>query len=356
MVSWACAHCYAKEWAARFGWSWGKGAPRRTWPHDHKHWQEPRTWNTAAARDGVRRRVFTSSMADILDGDHDPRDPQTIGPDDVPFWDLDHERAALWHLIQETDNLDWLCLSKRPENWLRMIPAEWREHWPRNCWAGATMENSEMASLRAVWLIELIEHCTVRPPVIFASVEPIVGSINFTALQPLSVERVAQLLRGLYTKDEAQQLAERWRSLWDHYVVKYGDGQTINLLAHKLLDWVITGGESNDDGHARVWHPGWVRRLRDQCLAHGVAFFHKQAGEWTAAQPATLQRRKTAPEIRTHTFGSDDAFGPVTMYYVGRRKTNNRLDGEIWEQFPKSALPAPKPPTPGRRTTRPAVA
>jgi len=42
------------------------------------------------------------------------------------------------------------------------------------------------------------------------------------------------------------------------------------------IGWVITGGESGPC--ARSCQPEWVRALRDQCLAQGVAFFHKQWG------------------------------------------------------------------------------
>ncbi|MEV6102813.1 phage Gp37/Gp68 family protein [Nocardia sp. NPDC051981] len=39
------------------------------------------------------------------------------------------------------------------------------------------------------------------------------------------------------------------------------------------IDWVIAGGESGPD--ARLMDPDWVRALRDQCVAAGVAFFFK---------------------------------------------------------------------------------
>jgi protein gp37 len=42
------------------------------------------------------------------------------------------------------------------------------------------------------------------------------------------------------------------------------------------IDWVIAGGESGP--HARPMHVDWLRELRDQCVAQGVAFFFKQWG------------------------------------------------------------------------------
>jgi protein gp37 len=48
---------------------------------------------------------------------------------------------------------------------------------------------------------------------------------------------------------------------------------TIDLTG---ISWVIVGGESGPG--ARPMRPEWVRSLRDQCLAAGVAFFFKQWG------------------------------------------------------------------------------
>jgi protein gp37 len=42
------------------------------------------------------------------------------------------------------------------------------------------------------------------------------------------------------------------------------------------IDWVIVGGESGP--RARPMKPEWVREVRDQCEARGVAFFFKQWG------------------------------------------------------------------------------
>ncbi|HXI11852.1 MAG TPA: phage Gp37/Gp68 family protein [Thermoanaerobaculia bacterium] len=42
------------------------------------------------------------------------------------------------------------------------------------------------------------------------------------------------------------------------------------------IDWVIVGGESGPK--SRPMHEGWVRDIRDQCLAVSVAFFFKQWG------------------------------------------------------------------------------
>jgi protein gp37 len=48
------------------------------------------------------------------------------------------------------------------------------------------------------------------------------------------------------------------------------------------IHWVIVGGESGPG--ARPIDPEWVREIRDQCLAQGVAFFFKQ---WGGTRPKT---------------------------------------------------------------------
>lgn len=46
-------------------------------------------------------------------------------------------------------------------------------------------------------------------------------------------------------------------------------------------DWIITGGESGPV--PRLTRPDWVRSLRGQCAASGIAFHHKQ---WGGARPS----------------------------------------------------------------------
>ena len=57
------------------------------------------------------------------------------------------------------------------------------------------------------------------------------------------------------------------------------------------IHWVIVGGESGP--RARPMDPDWVRDLRDQCLARGVAFFFKQ---WGGLRPKSGGRTLDARE------------------------------------------------------------
>jgi protein gp37 len=52
------------------------------------------------------------------------------------------------------------------------------------------------------------------------------------------------------------------------------------------IDWVIAGGESGPG--ARPMNPSWVRNIREQCSAAGVAFFFKQWGGTRKKQAGRL--------------------------------------------------------------------
>lgn len=214
-VSPACDRCYAASLAKRTGRRdrhgrdlWHAHAERvRTSP---AYWQQPHRWNRDALASGIRRRVFCASMADVFDN-HAPAE-----------W-----RSDLWELIRATPGLDWLMLTKRPQNIAGMLPAAWGEGWA-NVWLGSTAENNTEAARRLPHLIA------------------IPAKVHFVSAEPL-IERL----------DLAPWLDR--------------------------LDWVITGGESG--GGARPMQPGWARDLRDQVQASGGAWFMKQTGSNRAAWP-----------------------------------------------------------------------
>ncbi|MFM7332780.1 MAG: DUF5131 family protein, partial [Brachymonas sp.] len=95
-VSAACDHCYAETWAKRLGEQvWGPSSERRFF--SDTHWNEPLKWNREAGEEGVRRRVFCASMADVFENRPD----------------LIAHRMRLLKLIEATPFLDWLLLTKR---------------------------------------------------------------------------------------------------------------------------------------------------------------------------------------------------------------------------------------------------
>jgi protein gp37 len=100
-VSPACDHCYAERLANRKMHGpedlWGKDAFRRA-ASEHQ-WEQPHRWNRSAARQGIPFRVFCGSMCDVIERRAD----------------LNPLRERLYGLIEETPNLDWLLLTKRPQ-------------------------------------------------------------------------------------------------------------------------------------------------------------------------------------------------------------------------------------------------
>ena len=122
-VSAGCDHCYAEALMdLRYRKvKWGPhGVRRRT---SEQNWKMPLKWHDQAEEfkemHGRRPRVFCASLADVFDNKADP------------VW-----REDLFAFIRECHRLDWLLLTKRPQNVLRMLPPGWGGGY-RNVWLGA---------------------------------------------------------------------------------------------------------------------------------------------------------------------------------------------------------------------------
>jgi protein gp37 len=210
-VSPACENCYAETFATvrQKLPIWGVKSPRRFF--GDKHWNEPLKWDRDAKAEGVRARVFCASMADVGES-----------RDDLKVW-----KAKLAQLVDKTPNLDWLFLTKRPENLGELLSLMWpdRTTWPGNIWLGATVENQKYADIRIPLLARYGASAVVR----FLSMEPLLGGVDL----------------GPYLKD---------------------------------IDWVILGGESGIG--ARPSNTDWFRSLRDQADRAGIPVNFKQFGEF----------------------------------------------------------------------------
>lgn len=258
-VSAACKNCYAEAWARRLGLDlWSKNAPRRAMSDEY--WKQPVAWNKAAHAADRRDRVFCASMADVFEDRQD-----LYGP-----------RKRLWHLIEQTPNLDWLLLTKRPQHVSALVP--WGDRWPQNVWLGTTVENQRWAQKRIPLLL-------AQPArILFLSCEPLLGPINLVP-----------------------------------WLAAPSGARTVN--------WVITGGES---GHrARPMNPDWARALRDQCQAYEVPFLFKQWGNWRPAH------RRVDGEQMHQIVG--DAGVPIQMVNMGKKAAGRLLDGREWNLVPYSA-------------------
>lgn len=289
-VSEGCRNCYAETLMdKRYGKAeWGVGKPRIL--TSESNWRQPLAWQRRAERSPYtcpvcvmpktgrndpgachacgtvdipnRPRVFCSSLADVFD---------TEVPDE---W-----RDRLFVLIHATPNLDWLLLTKRPENALRYMTKAQEQHiirardhrlghtgdlrdplpltaarrsldfgishfphW-RNAWIGVSVENQAAADERIPLLLQT--PAAVR----FLSVEPLLGPVTF-----------------------------RWAKWDDHSPNprRLTTGHINHLDGLRMLDWIIVGGESGPS--ARPCNVAWIRAVIEQCREAGVSVFAKQLG------------------------------------------------------------------------------
>jgi protein gp37 len=258
-VSPGCTHCYAETLSKRLGRDiWGPPQTTARLGMSENYWKQPLRWNKTAEEIGKPARVFCASMADVFE-DH----PQIMD-----------SRIRLFNLIDQTPWLDWLLLTKRPENVLEMM-ADWLAHFPQNIWIGTSVENQEYANKRIPELLK------VPARVRFLSCEPLLGPVDI----------------------------RKW--------LKFGE---FTPYGQRPIHWIIAGGES---GHgARPMHPDWARSLRDQCQAAGVAFFFKQWGEFL-------------PSI-AHATDAQVIDGRIeySLTRVGKHIAGRLLEGRTWDEFP----------------------
>ena len=262
-ISPACDNCYAEAWSKRSGMvQWGASKHRvRT---SAKNWKQPLKWNAEAEQRGVRYRVFCASLADVFDN--------AVESD----W-----RRDLFSLIERTQNLDWLLLTKRISNARAMLNecafGRWDSTPLPNVWLGATVCNQEEADRDIPKLL------TTPAAVRFLSVEPMLGHIYLD-----------------------------------------GTDYHVEALAGAIerVDWVICGGESSHN--ARPMQPTWARSLRDQCAEAGVPFLFKQWGEW---EPIFIKEG----------CAFDKPGDLASMVCSGKNNAGRVLDGMLHDGYPKGA-------------------
>jgi protein gp37 len=125
-----CAHCYAEADMdhRRHRVKWGPGGTRSRTSDDY--WKQPLKWNREAEAAGERRRVFCASLADVFEEWRGPilnhlgnrlMHEHMGSAGEEPAWvTMDDLRRDLFALIDQTPHLDWLMLTKRPENVRKM--------------------------------------------------------------------------------------------------------------------------------------------------------------------------------------------------------------------------------------------
>lgn len=204
-VSPGCEHCYAEQLATvrRKLPIWGVNAPRRMM--SDAHWRQPLGWNRKAAAAKQRARVFCASMSDVLEDR-----PELVAP-----------RLRLFEVIEKTPWLDWLLLTKRPQN-ARNLLAEIThpiDGLPANVWVGTTVEDAKRRER-----LDALRSVPAR--------------LRFVSFEPL-----------------------------------LEDPGPVNLDG---IAWAIIGGESGIG--ARPCALEWITRLAAQCHAADLDVFVKQLG------------------------------------------------------------------------------
>ncbi|HEX2101956.1 MAG TPA: phage Gp37/Gp68 family protein [Candidatus Synoicihabitans sp.] len=362
-VSPGCANCYAETLMdTRYGRvKWGKGAPRRR--TSLSNWKQPLKWDRDAAAEFIangerwaaladgstppappRPRVFCASLADCLD-------------DEVPIEWL----ADLLDLIRRTPNLDWLLLTKRPQNWRGRISAvrdsapalrDYCDLWlagmgPANVWIGTTVEDQVRAD-------ERIPHLLAIPArVRFLSCEPLLGPVDLAEwIKPIlcckSCGETYDLLEAVADPEGHPHGADKcakcgvegfMTSCWGECAERHFNDSGVHTNFPEQygggIHWVICGGESGPK--ARPMHRDWARSLRDQCAAAGVAFLHKQWGEWF---PCEHQDNRIWCEVGDANSPRNPELwewsgGRGYSARVGKKAAGRLLDGVEHNEFPK---------------------
>lgn len=251
-----CDNCYANKLAKRnpqvMG-EWGPNGKRVV----NADWLQVSTWNRQAREAGRFERVFPSLCdpweiwTKVM---HDHQGGVLLSPGGQPRT-MDQYREKFLTTVDFNPYLDWLILTKRPEN----IPSMWTvpmidgrtdsEILRPNVWLGASVGHP-----KSKWRIDELRKCRLFAPILFLSIEPLI--------EPL------------------------------------GD---LDLFG---IDWVVVGGESGDN--ARPCHLDWIRDVVRQAHAQGVPVFVKQLGKIVIASDA-IDPLDQFPEFRGKFWQGEDA-------------------------------------------------
>ena len=231
--------------------------------------------------------------------------------------------AEFLEMIALTPNLDWLLLTKRPENFINRLGLVARHvrlsspesntmalicRWghsqpPPNVWIGATAENQEMADQRIPELL------SIPARIRFLSVEPMLG--------PVSLMQHLPIVKCSHQDKDGPWIEDGYKP------------QEPSIFPQEIgIHWVICGGESG--AKARPMHGDWVRSLRDQCQAAAVPFFFKQHGQW-------LHESQIDNDTRSLTHRGQDMhrFPDGTISLGVKDKGLCLLDGKTHKEFPE---------------------
>lgn len=290
-----CKNCYAENatptrvFRAKGLEVWGpaKSTPRNLTSKANR--RKPFAWNRAALKDGVRRRVFCSSLSDVFE-DHPS----------LPAW-----RADLWKTIEACDGLDWQLLTKRPENITRMVPPAWLDKWPAHVWIGTTVEDQKRAE-------ERIPHLLSVP-----------AAVRFLSCEPLL---------------EAVDLRDHLGSRCVFNIFGHSPSSCSNEAHYRIgISWVIVGGESGTK--AREFDLAWPQDIVRQCNGANVPVWVKQAGDNPVDSALVDIFAPDGTRHYTRPFGDPDVdealktTGYTVQIHRPKYKAHHGADMREWPEF-----------------------
>lgn len=266
-VSPGCAHCYARKLSLRdpavLG-RWGgmdKGGTRVF--ASVARWEELLRWNRDAGKAGRKALVFAHSLSDVFEDWSGPilaanerplwwcgaslsnsPVPSTGLPRDSRWFTMDDAREILFQHIDECKNLVFQLVTKRPQNILRMWPADGRRR--ENVWLLTSVESQATADERIPHLLR----CRRLAPVLGLSMEPLLECVDISRWLSLAT-------------NDAYYASPEFRS-WHQ------------------IDWVIVGGESGPD--ARPCGVTWIGTIAHDCATYKTPCFVKQLGSRVEAR------------------------------------------------------------------------
>lgn len=284
-VAAGCTHCYAEAMVNRYQMAtWGPHGTRVN--TSEANWRKPLKWNRDALQSGERPRVFCASLADVFEDfsgwvldmhgnvvgqclhcdcrelGTTPACPPHCARCGGPMTNatLDDLRRDLFALIDATPHLDWLLLTKRPENVLRMWPQA--RHMPAgdpyrlddyrpNVWLLTSIATQADADRN----VPLLLRCRDLAPVLGLSIEPMVGPVDIG--------------QAIYSQHD--------RAAMDNQYLEPLGGNS-----RAKVDWVIVGGESGPQ--ARPCNAEWARGIIEQCADASCPVFVKQLGAHVVAR------------------------------------------------------------------------
>ncbi len=328
-VSPGCLNCYAAGMARRH-----RKNPSQPAYHDRAAVVDGKTVHLPVVDTKNGRAVFTGEVRELIDRVEEPfrwRKPRLVFVNSMS--DLFHEKVtrefqarvfavmglASWHTYQ--------VLTKRPEIMAdtlndpdfaylveemsgeycdyayevakyygyfdpqERLSTDWaaQDHLRMpmpNVWVGTSCENQAMAEERVPWLLKC--PAAVR----FVSAEPLLGPIDFTALDLDEKHHSFQAGAVPFRINALSQMDDRWF-----------------INSHRTLDQVIAGGESGP--HARPCSAQWIRSIVGQCGAAGRAVFVKQMGSvvYAGDDAGSAERWPRFPDVIGDRNQADDTMG-----------------------------------------------